>query len=132
MKPELVTGDIDWVSERAACSPAKIFEALKIDLANDVATRQALCSKGAFHEFSYIPKGTACIVLLQGNNLYESVVFSLTDKGISVKGGDGQPIFDATLTLSDDGRCRVKINGQERELWQMRKMALEKIFFETA
>jgi len=44
---------------------------------------------------------------------------------------DGKKILEATLTLNDSGECRVKIGGQEYELWQMRKKALENLFFKT-
>jgi hypothetical protein len=45
--------------------------------------------------------------------------------------GDGIKAFEATPTVNDEGKCRLKVNGIEREFWQVRRMALEKLFFET-
>jgi hypothetical protein len=44
----------------------------------------------------------------------------------------GNLTFEATVTLNDEGRCVAKVDDQERELWQLRKMALEKLFLPPA
>jgi hypothetical protein len=56
------------------------------------------------------------------------VYFKLEDGKITVMDSDGIT-FEATVMLNDMGDCKPKINGQERELWQMRRTALEKLFF---
>jgi hypothetical protein len=38
-------------------------------------------------------------------------------------------MFDVTATFSDEGDCRLKVNGEERDLWQVRRMALEELLF---
>jgi hypothetical protein len=35
----------------------------------------------------------------------------------------------ATLTLNNEGECRLLVNGQELEEWQFRKMMWEELFF---
>jgi hypothetical protein len=38
-------------------------------------------------------------------------------------------MFDVTATFSDEGECRLKVNGDGRDLWQVRRMALEDLLF---
>jgi hypothetical protein len=38
-------------------------------------------------------------------------------------------MFEVTLTFSDDGRCRMKAKEENRESWQVRRMALEDLLF---
>ena len=66
-----------------------------------------------------------------GDRSTERVEFCRCEKTIQVNDKDGKKILEATLTLNDSGECRVKIGGQEYELWQMRKKALENLFFKT-
>jgi len=57
------------------------------------------------------------------------VNFNLTEHSIVISDQDGNTIFEAVATLNDEGECRLKVTGQEKELWQVRKMALEELFF---
>jgi hypothetical protein len=38
-------------------------------------------------------------------------------------------MFDTTATFGDEGEGRLKVKGQERGLWQVRRMALEELLF---
>lgn len=35
----------------------------------------------------------------------------------------------ATITLNNEGRCMLKVDGEELEPWNVRRMALEDLFF---
>jgi hypothetical protein len=59
------------------------------------------------------------------------VYFKLENNNISVRDEEHVLLFEATVGLNDVGECKPKINGQEREVWQMRRMSLEKLFFEV-
>jgi hypothetical protein len=41
------------------------------------------------------------------------------------------PSLRRPQTINDEGKCRLKVGGIEREFWQVRRMALEALFFET-
>jgi hypothetical protein len=47
-----------------------------------------------------------------------------------VRDDNGDPMFEVTPTFSDEGKCRLNVNGQERETWQVRRMALEELMFQ--
>jgi hypothetical protein len=124
-KPE----SFDWVTARAACSLARVFEKLKLQIQDDIKARNALRPPGAHYAFSVVEGGSkAFSVLVEGKNVHVSVRFDLDDEKISVYSKDGVT-FTGTVTLCDDGECRVKIGDQEHDLWQVRKMALEDLFF---
>jgi hypothetical protein len=46
-----------------------------------------------------------------------------------VRDAKGEPMFEVTLTFSDHGECKLKVNHEEREYWQVRRMALEGLMF---
>jgi hypothetical protein len=46
-----------------------------------------------------------------------------------VRDGVGSPMFEVTVAFDDHGKCRLSINGEEREFWQVRRMALEELLF---
>lgn len=123
--------DFDWVAELAACSPVKIFQTLKLQVKEDVKTRQAVRLPDSPYGFSVAEHNSTFTVSLESNRVHEQVTFNLTETGISISDANGNETMIATLTLNDEGKCRLSINGRERELWQFRKMALEKLFFDT-
>jgi hypothetical protein len=40
-------------------------------------------------------------------------------------------MFDVTLSFNDGGECRLNVQEKERELWQVRRMALEELLFRS-
>jgi len=46
-----------------------------------------------------------------------------------VRDDKGNPMFQVTLTFNDKGECKLHANEQEREFWQVRRMALEELLF---
>jgi hypothetical protein len=122
--------NFDWVTALASCSVGVVFETLKQQVQEDVETRQGRLPKADHYGFRFVSGNDTFSVLVEGNKIHKSVAFSQKGKIIAVRGDSDGPNFDATLTLSDTGDCKVKIDGQERELWQMRKKALEKLFFD--
>jgi len=123
--------DFDWVAARAACSLPKVFQQLKLEIEADVKARNEKRGENPYYEFSLIAKNGNLVILVSGNNLpQKTVTIKLTTKGISVHDTDDDFMFEATLTLNNEGECRLKIDNQERDFWQFRRMALEDIFFE--
>jgi hypothetical protein len=123
--------DIDWVAALSACSVGAVFEELKQQVRRDVESRNKLRSEYAHYVFRFIPEGDTFVVLIEGMKIHRTVTFFCRENAIIVQRSKGTPEIEATLTLNDEGECRVKIDGQERELWQMRKMALEELFFHS-
>jgi hypothetical protein len=130
--------EIDWVNERFSCSLANVFEALRLQVQDDVGKWTKLHPTGNVRKISVVTHEDAFTVLSEppptafgGSRAIERVEFRRHEKTIQVSDKGGKKILEAALTLSDQGECRVKIDGQEYELWQMRKKALEDLLFKT-
>ena len=123
--------EFDWVTARSECSLLKIFETLCLQLGQDVETRNLKRGERPFYKFDTARIPTAITVFLDTPMVTgEAVRFSLTEHDITVTDSLGEVMFRAVPTLSgNDGGCRVKVNDQELELWQIRRMALEDLFF---
>ena len=122
-------GEIDWVTIRSRCSLAPVFETLKLQLAGDVDKRNSQVGDNLYT--LVVNEGRMSVVFQPepGATFGQSVVFVLTRSAIEIVDTNGQLKFKATPTINNDGECRLKINGKEMELWQVRKLALEDIFF---
>jgi hypothetical protein len=121
--------DRDWVSALAACSAAQVFEQIRLQVEADVKVRNAVRPTGSDYKFETASDGDSFSVLIKGRS-GQRVTFQKTDRGILVYRADGTQMIEATLTLNDEGDCRFRVNGQEREFWQFRKTALESLFFD--
>jgi hypothetical protein len=121
--------DFDWVTARSKCSVAAVFERLKLLMADDAEKRNGLRERGEAI-FSVIEGGSTrfSVIAKMDHVGHKSVSFVSGVDEIAVS-MEGNQLFKATVTLSNDGNCRVLIDGKEHDLWQVRKMALETLFF---
>jgi hypothetical protein len=119
----------DWVSKRSRCSFPNVFKDLKLQVEDDVKTRNGLRPNNAPYEFSVTDNGNDFTVLLQAKDFRSSVIFSLAEHAIVVKDDAGNNKFEVTLTFNDAGECKLNVDEKELELWQVRRRALEEIFF---
>ena len=123
------TPQFDWVTERSSCSLPKIFNTLRLQVEEDVKTRNVLRPNNAPYEFSVTEDNGEVTVLLKAPELQSSVIFSLADHAILVRDDQGNQLFEVTMTFDDSGKCRLKVNAEERDFWQVRRMALEELMF---
>jgi hypothetical protein len=123
------TSKFDWVTERSSCSLPKVFNTLRVQVEEDVKTRNALRPSYSPYEFSVKEDNGEFAILLKAQELQQSVVFRLAEHAILVKDDKSNPMFEVTATFSDEGECRLKVNGEERDFWQVRRMALEELMF---
>jgi len=119
----------DWVTERSACSLPKIFKDLRLQVEEDVKIRNALRPNNSPYEFSVTENGADFTALLKAQGLQRSVIFSLAENTILVRDDKGDQMFEVTLTFNDEGKCKLHVDKEERELWQVRRMALEELLF---
>jgi hypothetical protein len=127
----ITTADFDWVRERAECSPGPIFERLRMQVKRDVETRRKIAGDASPYKFSFVSEGKSFAAVVDGSSVYRAVRFTLNDDGITVyNGAIEREMFRATLTLADDGECRLKVGEKEYDPWQFRKLALEDAFFD--
>ena len=120
----------NWVSERSSCSLPKVFQTLRLQVEEDVKTRNALRPKNSPYEFSVSEKDSDFSVLLVAKDARKTVTFSLAEHGILVRSDAGNQMFEVSLAFSDDGECQLIVNEKRVESWQVRRMALEELLFQ--
>lgn len=121
----------DWVAQRTACSLPRVFRTMMDDVEADVKARNDLRPANAPYEFSIEEKGNIFNVNLQAADFRRSVTFQLEDHAILVLDSSGNQMFEVILVFTDEGKCRMKAKEENRESWQVRRMALEDLLFRT-
>src|SRR5277367_201754 len=128
-KVEMDKSKFDWVSGRSACSLAGVFKTLRLEVEEDVNKRNGLRPPNSPYEFSVTDTDEGFTVVLEAKDIKKSVVFKLADHAVLVKDEKGDPMFEVTLAFSNEGDCRLRVNHEDREYWQVRRMALEALMF---
>jgi hypothetical protein len=124
--------NFDWVTARHKCSAFMLFEKLKLLVSEDVELRNSIRVKNTGEPyFKLLDTGRSAFSVTaeqMERQIHLSVMFNWRGNEITVASGQGV-IFKATVTLNNDGDCKPQIDGKEYDLWQLRKMALEGLFF---
>jgi hypothetical protein len=121
----------DWVTARSLCFLPNVFKELRLQVEEDVKTRNALRPKNSPYEFSVTDSGNDFTVFLETEDVRRSVIFSLAEHAIEVRDSRGKATFDVSLTFNEEGACKLNVQDKERELWQVRRMALEDLLFRS-
>src|SRR5580700_2384742 len=120
----------DWVTARSLCSLPNVFKELRLQVEEDIKTRNALRPKNSPYEFSVKETGSDFTVSYEAKDVSRSVTFTLAEHGILVRGDKGNEMFEVGLTYTDKGECQLIVNKEPREFWQVRRMALEDLLFQ--
>jgi len=121
--------EINWVRERHSCSAYAMFTKLKLEIEHDVEERNNLRPEERWYGFQVVSRDSRFSVVRAGNRIGQSVTFSIENEEIVVKDDNDKIVLTASLTLDDEGKCRFKIDGRERDSWHLRKIVLEEMFF---
>jgi len=121
----------DWVTARSACSLPKIFKDLRLGVERDIETRNALRPQNSPYEFSVTESTDGFEVILRSDALKMAVIFALLEHAIQVRDNAGNAMFDVTLKFDKRAVCKLMVNGEECEPWQVQRMALEDLMFRS-
>jgi hypothetical protein len=122
----------DWVKVRAECTLSRMLKTLRDEILIDIATRNNYLTqpeKTAQISFEIKDKDADFYVNRRGIGLESSVSFGIVGPAIAAIGPHGDTILEATICVSDEGRCLLRANNVAMETWQFRKKALENLFF---
>ncbi len=89
----------DWVKALSECSIDRVYQQFRMDVEEDVKSRNEQRKAGTEYVFSTIARNGDLIVLLGGNGVLpdqKRVKFSRTEKGIAAFDSADQTIFDAS------------------------------------
>lgn len=125
-----VPRELDWVKVRDACTIEKMFEQLHARIKDDVADINAIRKFPVETGFEVTESNREySFTVKRAEAIRPFVKFSISGDCINVSTDTDGKGRDYRKTVSDEGRCKLIENGEEREQWQVRKTALEGLFF---
>ena len=136
MSQEPVPDDFDWVSAQAKCSAALTFERLRTRVREDVQRRNGIFDRQDGWKFEFEDDGDAfeaVRVVTSGSTssaVGAVVRFERAGRRIHVYGEDIDVEFTAIVSLDLTGLCRFVVGEALYSEWEIRRMALEQLFFE--
>lgn len=119
----------DWVTQRFACSLPAVFKNLRLQIEEDVNTRNGLRPENAPYEFFVTDKNDGFVAEVHAGDTRKAVTFRLAQHAILVADDIGNSMFEIALRFSDQGHCQLIVNNQALEDWQVRRLALEALLF---
>jgi hypothetical protein len=121
--------DFEWVKARSTCSVAEMFTRLKLEVEQDVKVRNALRPAEAYYGFRVVTAKDSFAVAREGNQVGANVAFFCRSDRIDIL-CDEKALLTAKVVLNDDGECVFDVNGDQKQSWHLRNIALAPIFFE--
>lgn len=127
-----VPSELDWVKARAECSLYRVFKELLEGVKKDVEKRNYYRQQGQPSKWTVGAITSNGFTVFREETTFkpsgETIDFVLSEHGIKVS-NENETKFTATLSLNNQGRCVLKVGNAELEQWQVRRMALESLFF---
>jgi hypothetical protein len=132
--PEHVSDDFDWVDAQAKCSAALMFDRLRTRVEEDVRRRNGLLDRRDGWKFEFYSEHDAFEVsrLIGPGKVGAVVQFERVGRRIHVQGEDIDVDLTAIVTVDANGVCRFVVGEAMYSDWEIRRMALELLFFEEA
>ena len=131
--------DFDWVGAQAQCTAGSMFERLRTRVREDVQKRNGLFNRDDRSKFEFyededkefeverhVPSGGT------STKVTGVVTFVREGSRILVQGEDVDVDFVAVVTLDATGACRFVVGEAMYSDWEIRRMALELLFFEES
>jgi hypothetical protein len=125
--------NFDWITARAKCSPTDVLCQLESQTEEDIKKRNDLLTdlekkyRVRFHFQRDLNQFS--VWAMRDSERLGYAGFRADPEGIRVTYVDPHPDLVGTLTLSNDGECRLKVKDDEYTFWQFRKLALEPLLF---
>ena len=129
---EHLSDDFDWVGAQAQCSAASMFDRLRTRVEEDVRRRNGLLGRPDGWTFEFYSEDDAFEVsrLIATGKVGAVVQFERVGSRIHVQGEDIDVDITAIVTIDATGVCRFVVGEAVYSDWELRKMALELLFFE--
>jgi hypothetical protein len=125
-----VPTELNWVKARAECSLVQAFKTLQLGVQTDIDEINSRIQPGIQMKFYLANHGKRFVAVCEVNGApSHEIEFGLKDDSIVVV-EDRAVKFEAHVTLNSAGECKLQVNGEEMEHWQVRRKALEGLFFD--
>jgi len=133
MAQEHAADDFDWVGAQAKCSAAMMFERLRARVEEDVRRRNGLIDRHDGWTFEFYSEDDDAFEvsrLVADGKAGAVVQFERAGRRIHVQGEDIDVDLTAIVALDVSGVCRFVVGEAMYSDWELRRMALELLFFE--
>lgn len=125
--------NFDWVTAQAGCSVALMFQKLLEGARMDVERRNAATfgrTDGWKFEFHEDEEGGFEVVRVGGPKGGAVVTFYREGPRINISGDGVDVMITAVVGINHAGECRYFVGEAEFLGWDVRKQALDQLFFE--
>ena len=133
MAQEHAADDFDWVGAQAKCSAALMFDRLRARVEEDVRRRNGLIDRHDGWTFEFYSEDDDAFEvsrLVADGKAGAVVQFERAGRRIHVQGEDIDVDLTAIVALDASGVCRFVVGEAMYSDWELRRMALELLFFE--
>lgn len=135
MAQDHVPEDFNWVAAQSKCTAAAVFENLRARVREDVHRRNGLMGRNDGWTFEFSEDGDEFeVARAQGGRRDGAVLavvsFARSGRRILVHSEDLDVDLTAIVTLDPSGACKLIIGEAMYSDWEVRRMALEQLFFE--
>ena len=136
MASDSASDQFEWVSAKARCTAGLMFERLRAGVKQDVERRNALLASDDEFRFEFAEDGEGFeVARLQGSRLARPEVaavvrFEHAGPRINIHSEDVDVAITAILTLDPAGQCRFVVGEALYAEWEVRRLALELLFFD--
>ena len=135
MAQDQVQPEFDWVSAQAQCNAGAMFERLRTQVREDVQRRNGLLGRSDEWRFEFESEDDAFEVARVTGSLVDPkvsavVTFERAGRRILIHSEDIDVDLTAIVTLDVSGACRFVVGEAIYSDWEIRRMALEQLFFE--
>jgi hypothetical protein len=130
----MATAVFNWVKERSRCAPQIVFNDLVEMIQDDVKAANSVATQGT--SFALRKLTSEKITVTREGASYPFARIEV--KGLAItfalmfRDGTTQETFSVAPTLSEDGERVLVMDNKHYKFWQIRKKALEPVFFELA
>ena len=125
--------NFDWVTAQAGCSALQMFQKLQDGAEEDVNRRNAAASGRSDtwrFEFHAGDDGFEVVRIAASSKDGAAVAFALDGPRINIDGDGVDVRITAVVGINPAGDCRFFVGELEYLGWEVRKQALDQLFFE--
>jgi hypothetical protein len=135
MALDQVPDDFNWVAAQSKCTAAAVFETLRLRVRDDVHRRNGLLGRNDGWTFEFSEDGDEFEVARAQAGRRDGAVlavvsFARSGRRILVHSDDLDVDLTAIVTLDPSGACKLIVGEAMYSEWEVRRLALEQLFFE--
>jgi len=130
MPHESAPEGFDWVVAQSKCTAALMFDGLRTHVREDVQRRNDVLGRDDGWTFEFEEDGDDFEALRLTPEGRATVRFERRGRRIHVRGEEVDIDFTAIVATDGSGLCRFVVGEVMYSDWEIRRMALEALFFE--